>query len=94
MSILGILIRPCHNRSFLNICFRPQLTDCIKMLLKKDDPITDIDLPVGGSPILVRPRQFVKIENMIQCPKDLKVLLDERNDKVIETELENTFSGF
>ena len=64
------------------------------MLLKKEDPITDIDLPAGGSPVLIRPRQFVNIENMIQCPKDLKALLDQRNDKVIETELENTFSGF
>ena len=64
------------------------------MLLKKEEPITDIDLPVGGSPILMSPRHFVNIENMIQCPKDLKGLLDERNDKVIETELENTFRGF
>ena len=64
------------------------------MLLKKDDPITDIDLPVGGSPILVRPRQLGNIDTMIQCPQDLKALLDDRNDKVLETELENTFSGF
>ena len=63
------------------------------MMLKKEDPITDIDLPVGGSPILIRPRQVLNIENLIQCPKDLKVLLDERNYKIIKTELDNTFKG-
>ena len=73
------------------MCCRPQLNDCISLLLETR-PLTDIDIPEGGSQLVFRPRKLQTIEHLIQCPKKLRVMLGERNNKVIKMELENTFN--
>ena len=73
--------------------YRPQLNDCISLLLESDrDPVTDIDIPVDGSQVLFRPRNINSIENILECPQKLRVMLDQRSNKLIKTQLENTFS--